>query len=147
MESYRYAGLGRRFLGLLIDFLFFCAIFFPTTRIIKGVWVMSGSEHLWGYGWLITDPLCLIFLAIMVLYFIILEASFGATIGKKLLGMRVIGADGMVPGLWRSVQRNILRIIDSLPTLNILGAALILMSPEKARFGDRIAGTRVIIDR
>jgi len=147
MNSYHYAGLGKRFAALLIDFLIFCALFFPVTRIIKGVWIMSASEHQWSYGWFITDPLCLIFLGIMVLYFILLEGLFGATIGKKLLGIRVIGSDGSKPGIWRSFLRNILRAVDSLPVLNILGVFLIVQSPEKARFGDRAAGTRVIIDQ
>jgi len=35
--------------------------------------------------------------------------------------------------------------VDSLPALNILGVVLIATSPERARFGDRVAGTRVII--
>jgi hypothetical protein len=42
------------------------------------------------------------------------------------------------------VVRNALRLVDSLPTLNILGVILILRSPERVRFGDRVAGTRVI---
>jgi len=36
-----YAGLLSRFLALTIDFLIFCVIFFPMTRIVKGVWIMS----------------------------------------------------------------------------------------------------------
>lgn len=142
-----YAGLGVRFAALVIDFFILSAIFFPVTRLAKGIWIMSGSDHLWGYGWLITDPLCLIFLVVIVLYFILLEGALGATIGKKLLGLQVVQVDGTRPGLKQAVIRNLLRIVDSLPALNILGVALILTSPEKARFGDRVAGTRVIIRR
>jgi len=136
--------LGKRFAALLIDFLLFCALFFPITRIVKGVWIMSASEHQWGYGWFITDPLCIIFLIIIILYFILLEGFFGATLGKRIMRLRVIASDGSRPGLRRSAIRNILRVIDALPALNILGVILILRSPEKARFGDRTAGTRVI---
>ena len=140
-----YAGLVRRFAALVVDFLIFCMVFFPVTKIVKGVWIMSATDHLWGYGWLVTDPLCLIFLAVIVLYFIFLEGVFGATIGKKLLGISVISLDGGKPGLIRSIIRNFLRLVDSLPALNILGVYLILSSPEKTRFGDRIAKTRVIM--
>ncbi len=38
--------------------------------------------------------------------------------------------------------RNLLRMLDGLPAFNIIGVVLILLSPEKARFGDRWAGTR-----
>lgn len=140
-----YAGAMIRFLALVIDFLVFCVFFFPVTKLVKGVWLMSPSDHRWASGWFITDPLCLIFLAIMVAYFILLEAYTGATVGKWVCDLRVIRAGGGgKPGLAKSFLRNIGRVIDSLPACNILGVILIVASPEKARFGDRIAGTRVI---
>jgi uncharacterized RDD family membrane protein YckC len=142
--SVKYAGLWERFLALLTDFLLFCACFFPVTRIVKGVWLMSPHDHNWLWGWFVFDPLCLIFLLIMGLYMILLEAWFGATLGKRLLGLLVVRTQGGRPGFWKSFLRNFLRLVDSLPTLNILGVILILQSPERARFGDRVAGTRVI---
>lgn len=146
-NQHEYANVGRRFIALLIDLVIFCILFFPVTRIAKGVWIMTREDHLWGYGWIITDPLCMIFLGIIVVYFVVLEGIFGATIGKKLVGLQVIRVDGGKPGIAHSLIRNLLRVIDSLPALNILGVILILKSPERARFGDRIAGTRVIIRR
>jgi len=145
-ENNRYAGLGKRFLALLVDLIIFCLVFFPVTRIVKGTWLMSADDHLWGYGWLITDPLCIAFLVIMVLYFILLEGLAGGTVGKMTLRIKVIDLNGKKPGIGRSLVRNLLRVVDSLPALNILGVVLILTSPEKARFGDRVAGTRVIVD-
>ena len=140
----KYAGLRRRFLALLLDFLLFCACFFPITRLVKGVWLRSPNDHNWVNGWFIFDPLCLIFLIIMALYMILLEGQCGMTVGKWILGLRVVGTDGHLPGLWKSVPRNTLRVVDSLPTLNILGVILILRSAERARFGDRVADTRVV---
>jgi len=114
---------------------------------VKGTWLMSAGNHLWRYGWFITDPLCIIFLIIIVLYFVILEGVIGATIGKKVLGIKVVQLDGQIPGIGRSLIRNLLRAVDALPAFNILGVFLILKSPERARFGDRIAGTRVIVKK
>ena len=139
-----YAGLWERFLALLVDALFFCACFFPITRLVKGVWLMSPNDHNWVRGWFIFDPLCLAFLVIIGLYFIFLEGRLGATLGKWILGLRVIGLDGHRTGLWRSIVRNALRLVDGLPAFSLLGVILILRSEERARFGDRIAGTRVI---
>ncbi|UCG61624.1 MAG: RDD family protein [Candidatus Zixiibacteriota bacterium] len=141
----KYANLGRRFWALVIDFLILSMIFFPVTRIVKGVWIMSSGDHLWGFGWLITDPLCLIFLLVIFLYFVVLEGTLGATIGKRLLILRVVRLDGTTPGLKRALIRNLLRLVDGLPAFNILGVVLIVKSPERARFGDRVAGTRVIV--
>lgn len=143
-HNYNYAGLWPRFWSLFIDFAFLSAFFFPITKIVKGTWLMGAEDHVWSFGLFITDPLCIAFLIIIVLYFILLEAYWGATVGKYLIGIRVIGLDGKTLGLVKSLIRNILRAVDSLPVLNIAGVILILRSPERTRFGDRIAGTRVI---
>ena len=139
-----YASLLDRFLALLIDTLVFCGLFLPITRIVKGVWIMAPTDHRWVKGLFITDPLCLVFLAFMFFYFIILEGLAGATIGKRILGLRVIQAGGGRPGLRSGLLRNVLRLVDGLPAFNLLGVVLILRSAERTRFGDRIAGTRVI---
>jgi uncharacterized RDD family membrane protein YckC len=140
----RYAGLGRRLAALVIDLLLFCAVFFPVTRLVKGVWLMGAADHRWAHGWVVFDPICLIFLVIMFAYAVFLEGLAGATAGKWASGIRVIGPDGRRPGLSRALLRNVLRLVDTLPVLNILGVILILLSPQRARFGDRVAATRVV---
>ena len=139
-----YAGLAARFYALLVDFHLLSALFFPVTRIFKGVWLMSPGDHRWAHGWMAFDPICAVFLVIIVLYFIVLEGVVGATFGKRVLGIRVIARNGGMPGLTKGLLRNVLRLVDSLPVLNILGVILILRSAERARFGDRVAGTRVV---
>jgi len=67
-EDARFAGLWPRFVALLVDFLFFCAVFLPATRLLKGVWMMSATDHRWNYGLFVTDPLCIAFLVVMVVY-------------------------------------------------------------------------------
>jgi len=141
----QYASLGRRFAALAIDFVLLSLIFFPVTRLVKGTWVMTAGEHQWGYGWFITDPLCLAFLAVIVLYFVVMEGLVGATIGKRLLGMRVVRPDGSNADLKQALVRNLVRAVDALPAFCILGVVLIVRSPERARFGDRVARTRVIV--
>ena len=143
-QALHYVGLWVRFLALAADGILFCLVFFPVTRLVKGVWLMSSSDHLWGYGWLVTDPICIAFLVVIAAYFVVLEGVFGATLGKWLFGLRVVQPDGARPGLVKSTLRNLLRLVDGLPFLSILGAILILTSPERTRVGDRVAGTRVV---
>ena len=145
INSAQYANLGRRFAALVIDFALLSLIFFPVTRAVKGVWIMSAGDHQWGYGWFITDPLCIIFLLVIFMYFVLMEAYLGATIGKMIVSVKVVGPDGSLPGLGRSLIRNLLRVVDALPAFNILGVILIARSPERARFGDRVAGTRAVV--
>jgi uncharacterized RDD family membrane protein YckC len=140
----QFASLWERFLALFVDGLLFCLVFFPVTRLVKGVWMMRRSDHLWGYGWLVTDPICITFFFVMAAYFVLLEGLAAQTVGKWLLGLRVVRIHGDRPGLVKSLLRNVLRLVDGLPAFSLLGAVLILMSPERTRLGDRVAGTRVV---
>jgi uncharacterized RDD family membrane protein YckC len=139
-----YADVVIRTLAVVVDGLLLSMVFFPVTRIVKGTWLMHAEDHRWVDGWFVTDPLCLAFLAVIFLYFVLFEAYPGATPGKLLCGLRVVTPDGSRVGLARSLTRNLLRVIDSLPTLGILAVVLISTSSERARFGDRVAGTRVV---
>lgn len=130
----------RRGIALLLDFLFLSVFFFPATYLYSGKWIMGYEEHLWG----ISDPICLVFLFIIFAYFILMEAYVGWTIGKRILGMRVVDVTGYKIGLAKSLIRNLLRLVDGLPALNILGVVLIASSPRGQRFGDRIARTYVV---
>ena len=101
---------------------------------------MGPEEHLWG----ISDPICIVFLFIIFAYLILMEAYVGWTLGKRILGMRVVDISGNKIGFLKSVIRNLLRLVDGLPAFNILGFVLIVSSPQDQRFGDRIAKTYVI---
>ncbi len=141
------ATIWQRFFAVLLDFIFFCIIFFPVTRIVKGVWLMGASDHRWAKGLFITDPLCIAFLIFMFLYFVLLEAFWGKTLGKMALGIKVINSAGKAPGIKKALTRNALRVVDSLPSFNILAIILILATKENRRFGDIMAKTLVIKDK
>jgi uncharacterized RDD family membrane protein YckC len=130
----------RRGIAWALDFLFLSVFFFPATYLYSGKWMMGPEEHLWG----ISDPICIVFLFIIFTYLIIMEAYVGWTVGKRILGMRVVDGSGNKIGLSKSVIRNLLRFVDGLPALNILGIILIATSPRGQRFGDRVAKTYVI---
>jgi len=129
----------RRGVAWVLDFLFLSFFFFPITYLYSGKWIMSYEDHLWG----ITDPICLVFLFLIFAYFILMEAYVGWTVGKRMLGMRVVDSAGNKIGFLKSLIRNLLRLVDGLPALNILGIILITSSPEGKRLGDRIARTFV----
>lgn len=134
----KYAGILRRGLAILLDFIFFCMIFFPVTYLVKGVWLMQPQDHLW----IIFDPICAVFLVIIFLYFILLEGILGYTLGKLIVGIRVYDLDGGKISLKQSFIRNIVRMIDGI-FFNLVGVIFIHRSPKKQRFGDKIARTIV----
>jgi len=133
----------RRGVAWLLDILFLSIFFFPATFLYSGKWIMGPEEHLWG----ISDPICLVFLFVIFAYLILMEAYVGWTIGKRILGMRVVDGSGEKIGLSKSIIRNILRLVDGLPAFNVLGIVLIAISKREQRFGDRIAKTYVVNDK
>ncbi len=68
----------------------------------------------------------------------------GATPGKVLMGIRVVGEDGTAPTLGQCFYRNLLRLADFMPSLYVLGVLLIWVTPRAQRLGDLVAGTLVV---
>ncbi len=68
----------------------------------------------------------------------------GQTIGKRLLRLRVMDAQGLRLQFSQVVIRNLLRFVDMLPALYIVGGAFCLLSRNAQRLGDLAANTIVI---
>jgi uncharacterized RDD family membrane protein YckC len=60
------------------------------------------------------------------------------------MNIRTISADGGQLSMAQAFVRNILRIVDYLPTLYILGIILFFVTSEHQRIGDMVAGTVVV---
>ncbi|MFH1326614.1 MAG: RDD family protein [archaeon] len=135
------ASIWERIFSFILDIIFLSAFFFPITYLYSGKWLMYPEDHLWS----IFDPICLIFLIIIFLYFVILEAYFGQTVGKKIMKINVVDyKDNKRIGIKKSLIRNLLRLVDGLPAFNLLGLFLIIYTKNHQRFGDMIAKTFVI---
>ena len=82
-------------------------------------------------------------------YFMISEQlTGGRSIGKRLVGLRVIGQDGLPLTPRASLVRNLLRAVDVLPGSYVVGLVAIVASPKGQRLGDLAAGTIVVrLDR
>jgi uncharacterized RDD family membrane protein YckC len=68
----------------------------------------------------------------------------GQTIGKRLLRLRVMDAQGLTLRFSQVVIRNLLRFADSLPLFYAVGGAACLFSRRAQRLGDLAADTIVI---
>lgn len=87
----------------------------------------------------------LAYFVLLFVYFTATEAVWGATVGKRVLGLRVVAADGSRPSSAAILIRNVVRFVDWLPGLYIVGAVLVFTSgPPRRRLGDRAAKTRVV---
>lgn len=67
----------------------------------------------------------------------------GQTLGKKLLRLRVLDAQGLRLQFSQVVIRNLLRFIDSLPALYLVGGMVCLVNQRSQRLGDFAANTIV----
>lgn len=68
----------------------------------------------------------------------------GQTIGKRLLRLRVVDAQGLRLQFNQIVIRNLLRFVDSLPVFYLVGGVASALSPRCQRLGDLAANTVVI---
>jgi uncharacterized RDD family membrane protein YckC len=85
------------------------------------------------------------FFAISVGYGIVLEWRWrGQTLGKRLLGLRVMDARGLRLHLPQIVLRNLLRLVDALPLLYLVGGIACFFSRNGQRLGDLAANTVVV---
>lgn len=134
----RLAGIGSRFLAILLDGIIIIFLF----AFLFIAMFETEEEVSVGFYWLVT------FLGI--LYWLFLEGvNDGQTLGKMAVGIRVVKIDKATGEISRctigaSVVRNLLRIVDNLPFLYIIGLISIGTSDYEQRVGDRVADTIVI---
>ncbi len=61
-----------------------------------------------------------------------------------MLGLEVVTESGEPISLNQSIVRNLLRVIDGLPTMYLLGFILAAFSDRTQRLGDKVANTLVV---
>ena len=123
----QYVGVGRRFVALLIDGVLLGIVNGIIFLLLRSVPALAE----------------VVVTLISILYIFAMEATQGATLGKMVLGLRVVRVDGSPIGWSESIIRNLLRVIDGIGAY-LVGAILIWTSPQKQRLGDRVAKTVVV---
>lgn len=149
----RYGGFWLRGWALLVDaallallvWLLRLAAGWGYEQALSGTVLDARGETFAYYAALHTLGRDLIGLAVPLAYFTALEAA-GATLGKRLAGLRVTGADGRGPGLFRALLRNLAKPLSF--ALCCGGLLLAAWSARRRALHDWIAGTWVVrLDR
>lgn len=87
----------------------------------------------------------ILFFAVPIAYGIAFESWWrGQTPGKRALCLRVADAGGRQLKTWQVIVRNLLRAVDALPHLYLVGGASCLATARAQRLGDLAAGTVVV---
>jgi uncharacterized RDD family membrane protein YckC len=82
---------------------------------------------------------------LIVLYEVLLNGTFGATLGKMAVGAKITGADGSPLGYGRALLRSLAaRFTEMAFFIGYLG---ILLRSDKRGLHDLLAGTRVVLQR
>ena len=141
--DFEHAGLGLRFAAVLLDAII---VFFPLGLVVGllsgGGYAESGD----GYANAGVDVGGSAFWALLLLgigYYVFCESASGATLGKRIVGIRVVDEDGEHITFGAAVVRNLLRIVDGL-FFYVVGALFALTSARGQRLGDRAAHTVVV---
>jgi uncharacterized RDD family membrane protein YckC len=129
------AGVGPRLIAGAVDYAVVGAL--GLALVVAGLFLIAAMPA--RSAWVIA-ALILGFFLIEYGYFAAFESlTHGQTLGKKALGLRVVGADGGRAGTMSILVRNGVRSIDVL-----VGALLMILDPQSRRLGDRLAGTLVV---
>lgn len=131
-----------RFLALVIDSIIIGIPVYIIWNFVFWSIFWSGAWWVIGYGsWLI---LPFIFGIIQLFYFVILDVAWGATIGKRILGLKVQMTNGSKVQFGQAFLRNVSKIYWLFLLLDwIIGIAT--PGPDRRqKYTDRMAGTTVV---
>jgi len=130
------AGLGSRFVALLVDFVLQGLAF--TLLIVVLVVANAG-------GYAATAIVAVAVFALLFAYPVAFELGAGGrTPGKRWSNLRVVCDDGSPVTFRGSALRNVLRLVDILPALYLVGTIAIFATRNNQRLGDLAAGTLVV---
>ena len=138
---YRVARLGDRFIAFALDTAFLFGLF-----AIVDAWVFTRWGSVEGSELRLTAASLLIAVTLnatlLFLYGWLLEAAWGATLGKAMVGIRVVGTR-QGRSFSACAVRNVLRIVDGLG-FYLVGTVVAACSAIRQRVGDMYARTAVI---
>ena len=127
-------GVGRRAVAVIIDSILLMVVAYLIAAVTGG----TTTE-----GFNISGAPAFLWFAIALAYFIVMEKTSGATLGKRAMSLKVVKQGGEALDWQASIVRNILRIIDGF-CFYLVGAIVIWVSKSKQRLGDMAAHTIVV---
>lgn len=138
--EFELAGIGSRALAWVIDVLVMGILLVISMQLIQPLVPILG-----GFA---TAIFFVIAFVIQWWYSAILEWWWGGqTVGKKIVGLRALSSNGVRMSFVQAAVRNLVRIVDLLPGLYLVGGASVLLDEHSRRLGDLAAGTIVVNER
>ena len=144
----RVAGPGGRSYAFVIDWhirLILALAWFVGMGLLY-----SGADGFFDFEDSDSREVFIVIVPAMIIYFLyhpILEVLMaGRTPGKRMAGVRIVTTSGDVPSVGALLIRNILRLLDSLPSVYVIGLVCTMFTRQSVRIGDLAAGTLLVYD-
>lgn len=139
------AGIGSRFIASLVDTTIKLAAFIGFYVFLFGGASLLGGGDIGSLGGAV---FYVVSFFIWFGYDVLFETlASGRTPGKRWTGLRVVRMGGRPVGFVASAIRNIVRIVDFLPSLYLVGMVAAVSTKMNQRLGDLAAGTVVVREK
>ena len=148
------AGFWMRLAAYMIDFILLTLIFLAvwSPLAVPRHWQMPNPPLTWTYAslqqydeqlWMNKVPP--VFYAVFLLYSVLLNGRFGATVGKMAIGAKITKPDGSPIGYNRALLRWLAARLSDF--FFFAGYLFIALRPDKRALHDLLAGTKVVFKR
>jgi uncharacterized RDD family membrane protein YckC len=134
--EYTLASIGDRIVATLVDLGIFLAYFFVAAMFISFVGDSLGTTSSWIF---------ISFFLPIAFYSLLSEIFFnGQTVGKRVMGIKVISLNGNQPSFGQYLARWLFRLIDLWSFSFVVGTITIAVTEKHQRVGDLVAGTTLV---
>ncbi|MEP6845125.1 MAG: RDD family protein [Panacibacter sp.] len=129
--GYDLASVGERIVAFIIDFVIFVAYF-----IIFSLIISFNNDFNWIY----------IFIMLPVAFYSLLSETFlnGQTVGKKVMGIKVISLNGNQAAFSQYLIRWLFRYVDIWIFGGVVAVIVVAATQKHQRIGDLVAGTTLV---
>lgn len=150
----RYAGFWRRVAAVILDLVIMCPAIVASIAAFTSLAVPGVDGKMWFETFAAEDHITLqtvkdasafafaIFLALAPYYIVTEISGWQATLGKRIVGLRVVDVNGNRIGLRRATVRYAARILSHAPWM--LGFVMAGFTAKKQALHDIVAGTLVV---
>lgn len=123
----------KRFIAIIIDGL----LIFVPINIFMNIFSWTFGSYFWYFGGLISGFMWFGYSAL-------LEYSIHGTIGKLLIGLRVVSIRGKLE-IFQTMMRNLSKVFALFLLIDFLIGMIVETTDPRQRYTDRMAGTSVIV--
>jgi len=131
----------KRFIAYVIDWVIVdLALVILVTIATLPFLVLSGPGIFSAVGW---GDFSILAGVVLVLYFVAFEVLAGASIGKRVMGLKVVASGGRVPHFVEALVRNISKLFWLLLILDTI-VGLAVSKGYTQKYADKLMGTSVV---